>query len=343
MVNAVYFDGHSARRQAVTLQAAPGFIELRGEGVQRDEPVSGIRISSKLGNSPRQLYFADGAHCEIRDHADFEALLLGAGVVPHSPLSRLENSWRHALAATFLFVIFVVASIYWGLPWAASVAAGRVPASVALSMDTHFLSAVDDGMMRPSTLGEARQTILRKRFEGLRDADGLPPHRLVFRSSKQIGANAFALPGGTVVVTDQLVSLAIDDEEILAVLAHELGHVKERHPMRQLLQSSVVGLAMTWYLGDVSSLLAAAPTLLLETGYSRDFERRADRYAANMLRANGIAPTRLADILEKLEAAHSVAKSTKGEPSHEDQPSRIFQIFSTHPDTGERIRELRGK
>lgn len=337
MVNALYFDGVSARRQSVTLHAAPGSLEVRGEEGLRVVPLSGIRISSRLGNSPRLLYFADGSHCEITDHEAFELLLRQAGLAPLSLISRLENSWRHALAATAFFAIFIVVLIYWGLPWAAEVAAGRIPASVTLSMDTHFLDSVDDGMMQPSKLSDARQAELRKRFEGLRDADGLPPHRLVFRSSPAIGANAFALPGGTVVVTDQLVKLADNDEEVLAVLAHELGHVKERHPLRQLLQSLVVGLAMAWYLGDVSSLLAAAPTMLLETSYSRNFERRADRYAVNMLRINGIAPTRLADILEKLEASHRETGNKKdNEPS-----SHVFQFLSSHPDTSERIRDIR--
>lgn len=105
---------------------------------------------------------------------------------------------------------------------------------------------------------------------------------------------------------------------------------------RQLLQSSVVGLAMTWYLGDISTLLAAAPTLLLESSYSRDFERRADHYAAEILRLNGITPARLADILEKLESSHTGAKESK------KQSFRISEIFSSHPDTEERIRALRG-
>jgi Zn-dependent protease with chaperone function len=249
----------------------------------------------------------------------------------------LESSWRHALTATFLSIIIAIASFYWGLPWIANIAAARIPAGVALTIDTHFLDAVDKGLVQTSKLSDARQQILRKRFDNLRVANALPPHRLAFRSSEAIGANAFALPGGTVVITDQLIALASNDEEILGVLAHELGHVSEKHPLRQLLQSSVVGLAMTWYLGDASSLLAAAPTLLLETSYSRDFERSADRFAAGMLRKNGIAPARLADMLTKLEISHLGTKQNLV------QPSRIAQFFSTHPDTDERIRDLRSE
>jgi Zn-dependent protease with chaperone function len=335
MVKASYFDGHSARQQAVALYATPGVLEVRGEGVARAETLSGVRISAKLGSAPRLIYFADGAHCQINDHAGFDALLQQAGVVPHSLLSRLENSWRHALVATLLSILVVIASFYWGLPWAAHVASGRVPARLTLAMDQHFLGVVDNGLMQPSNLSRARKNKLRQRFDALNEVEALPPHHLEFRSSPQIGANAFALPGGTVVVTDQLVALAKNDDEVLAVLAHELGHVSERHPLRQLLQSSVVGLAMTWYLGDISSLLAAAPTVLLETSYSRDFERRADRYAVSMLRMNGIAPTRLSDMLEKLEASQHQASKSK------EQASSIAQFFSTHPDTSERIRDIR--
>ncbi len=336
-VNANYFDGLSALQQAVALNIAQGQLEVRGEKLIRAEPLSNIRISAKLGSAPRLLNFAGGGHCEVNNHADFEALLRDAGVLPQSLLSRMEGSWRHALTATVLSIVIAIASFYWGLPWVANIAAGRIPDSVSLSIDTHFLDAVDKGLVQASQLSQARQKKLRKRFDNLRAMHGLPPHQLEFRSSKVIGANAFALPGGTVVVTDQLIALASNDEEVLAVLAHELGHVSERHPMRQLLQSSVVGLAMTWYLGDISSLLAAAPTMLLETNYSRNFERRADRYAASMLRENGIAPARLADMLEKLEKSHRGAVKESGE-----QPSRIARFLSTHPDTAERIRDLRG-
>jgi Zn-dependent protease with chaperone function len=249
----------------------------------------------------------------------------------------MENSWHHAVFATLLATAIFIASLYWGLPWVAGMAAAKIPASLALSIDTRVLSAVDDGLMQPSTLGATRQQTLTRRFNRLRNEHGLPAYTLEFRSSKDIGANAFALPGGTIIVTDQLVSLAGNDEEILAVLAHELGHVSERHPLRQLLQSSVVGLVMTWYLGDISSLLAAAPTLLLQSSYSRNFERSADRYAADMLRQNGIAPARLADILGKLESSHPAANADN------KHTSRIAEFFSTHPDTKERMRELRSQ
>jgi Zn-dependent protease with chaperone function len=334
-VSAKYYDGKSAQQQSVVLRIADGLLQIQAGSLLREAPLSSVNISSKLGNTPRLLKFADGGHCEVQDHATFEALLKAAGVQPQSLLSRLEHGWHHALAATLLALVFVLASFYWGLPWVADIAAARIPARIALSIDTRVLETFDNGLMQASKLSVVRQQYLTRRFASLKKTDALPPPQLKFRNSKNIGANAFALPGGTIVVTDQLVALAGNDEEILAVLAHERGHVSERHPLRQILQSSVVGLAMTWYLGDISSLLAAAPTVLLETSYSRNFERRADQYSAKMLLLNKISPTRLADILEKLESSHA-EKNVTQHPS-----SKLAELFSSHPDTTERIKELR--
>jgi Zn-dependent protease with chaperone function len=334
-VNAIFYDGHSARQQSVTLNIVDGLLEVHGDAGVLDIPLSAMRISEKLGNTPRLLHFAEGGHCEIQNHADFEALLQESGVRPQSLISRLENSLPYALAATLMAVAFVFASYFWGLPWFADIAAKRIPARVTLNIDRHFLQVIDKNLMQPSQLSTERQQALQHRFDSLHNEHGIPAHRLEFRSSNSIGANAFALPGGTIVITDQLVKLADNDEEILAVLAHELGHVSERHPLRQLLQSSVVGLAMTWYLSDISSLLATAPTLLLESNYSRNFERRADHYAADMLLMNHISPASLADMLQKLEAAHADRKQRVS------PRSRIAELFSTHPDTAERIRALR--
>lgn len=101
----------------------------------------------------------------------------------------------------------------------------------------------------------------------------------MFRNAEEVGPNAFALPSGTIVMLDQLVELADDDKEVLGVLAHELGHVERRHSARMMLQTSISGLALTWWLGDVSTLLAAAPGVMLGAKYSRDMETEADEYA----------------------------------------------------------------
>lgn len=342
MINASYYDGLTAQRRDVTLTLVADRWQLLGEQVSRAVSYADAVISEKLGKAPRQLHFNDGAYCVIIDHAGFEQLLAQAGYAPQSLVSRLEASWRYAMAALLLMVVFCVAAYQWGLPWFAQEAAKRIPADIALAIDHHALKTFDRWLMEPSKLTAARQQALSARLALLRlpGAQAMPRYTLGFRSSPAIGPNAFALPGGTIVLTDQLVKLAdknqAHDEEIIGVLAHELGHASERHALRQLLQGSIVAVVMTWYLGDVSSLLAAAPTALLQTRYSRDFERQADAYAANLLQANGISPLHLAQMLEKLENS----QHEKNESPAKNKP-QLGEYFSTHPETSKRIQALK--
>lgn len=329
-VVAYYYDGNSSKRHSVRLLPVHDGLALEGDGIVREVPFAAMRISDKLGSSPRLVYFADGGHCEVLDQRNFESVLHEAGMQPVSWVARLESSWRHALGALLLCIACGIAGYIWGLPWLAKVIAERIPYATAHIIDVQTMQTLDKGILQPSRIPLARRQALQREFDGICREYGLPALPIQFRSSKPVGANAFALPGGTVVVTDQLVQLADNDEEVLGVLAHELGHVREHHSMRNLLQGSAVGLFMTWYVGDISSLLAAAPTLLLQASYSRDFETRADRFAADTLHRNGIPPSRLADMLKKLEQSQHESSRHEG----------FEQLLASHPDTEKRIRAL---
>jgi Zn-dependent protease with chaperone function len=331
---ATYYDGRTARRHDVLLSMEAGLLRVRGELVAREEVLTALDIPGPLGNTPRLILFADGARCEIPDHAAFGALLQAAGPTP-SLLAAMESRWSHAIGALLVTLGLVAAAYFWGLPHVAREVAYRVPGGALTLMDDQFLKTFDDRLLHPSKLSTARQQALSTRLEAMHLPPGARlPSRVLFRSSSQLGPNAFALPGGSVVVLDEIVELSDNDEEIIGVLAHEMGHVSERHALRQMLQGSVVALAMLWYVGDVSNVLAAAPSTLLETRYSRDFERRADAFATQMLALNGIQAARLADMLALLDQARkkSSAALTTGWPDY----------LSTHPNTEERIRALRG-
>jgi predicted Zn-dependent protease len=173
---------------------------------------------------------------------------------------------------------------------------------------------------------------LRARFAAMTEplADG-HTFRLEFRRSGRIGPNAFALPSGIIVVTDELVMLAEHENEIVAVLAHEIGHVRHRHGLRTLLQNSAVALLIASVTGDLASvtaLSAALPTLLVEAKYSRAFETEADRFALEYLREHRIPPAHFADMLSRLD----VAIGRKRE---------VHDYLASHPVTSERIRMFR--
>ena len=146
------------------------------------------------------------------------------------------------------------------------------------------------------------------------------------------GANAFALPSGIIVVTDELVELAQDDDEILAVMAHELGHVHHRHIMRTIIQNSATALIIAILIGDLSSiagLSATIPTVLMEAHYSREFELEADSFAVHRLSEMGKNPAALGRILQRLTEDHE-----------SDEGSTLWRYLSTHPATQERVKAI---
>jgi Zn-dependent protease with chaperone function len=144
--------------------------------------------------------------------------------------------------------------------------------------------------------------------------------------------NAFALPGGTILVTTGITNLVDRGEELAGVLAHEIGHVVERHSVQQ--QYGTMGLLrlLVSASGDdvhASTGLAAGSLVLLNQSHSRDHERGADTFAVELLVKNGIDPSGLSGFLRKL--------------LDEDGPgggSRIGRAFSSHPATTERLRYL---
>ncbi|HWH83980.1 MAG TPA: M48 family metallopeptidase, partial [Burkholderiaceae bacterium] len=153
-----------------------------------------------------------------------------------------------------------------------------------------------------------------------------------------IGPNAFALPGGTIVVTDEMLALLQGrDDVLIGVLGHELGHVRRRHGMRLLVQTTLIATASSLAWGDFSSVLAAAPALLGQRSYSRDFEREADTDAITLLQANGLSPALMVELFERLAAQRSGAQRDT-----EHRPAVDLGIaLASHPDDAERIARFR--
>lgn len=322
-----YYDGRTAKAHAVRCTIEDGQVHVEGDGIARADAVGSVTLSDQLGSAPRKLSFSDGACVEAPLSPELLSAL-GRARGSASWVARLEMRWHYAVLALVLSVAMLAAGYYWGLPAAASLVAQRLPADVIDSLGKQTIKMLDAQVMRPSKSDATRRQGLQDGVQQLSAGAGaLPRHTLLFRDGGAVGANALALPDGSVIVTDQLMALTQDDDEVLAVIAHELGHLHHRHALRGLIQGSIVAGLMAWYVGDFSSLAAGLPALLMQTGYSRQFEREADLYGARLLRANGRSPALLASMLEKLESAHGSA----GAPDY----------LSTHPATAERAAALR--
>jgi Zn-dependent protease with chaperone function len=331
-MRAIYFDGQSAQAHDVDLRIEDDRMVVTGEGIDRREPVAAMEITDAVGSTHRVVRFVGGASCEIADVEAFRAMLVSHGV-PAARVDGWEKSWLIGVAALLVLAVAIGLAYRYAFPAMARTAANHVPATALDSLSGQVLRTLDRTVFTRTQIDGRRLAALLNAF----DAFKLPPGaqsrlKLEFRHAGLIGANAMALPSGVVVVTDDLVHLTRDDRVILAVIAHEAGHVERRHGLRQIIQSSLSGLLATWILGDVTALGALAPSALMEAKYSRDLEREADAYAAQVLKANGLSPSLLADALQLLTKSH-------GEEGGESP----LVYISSHPATAERLAWLRAQ
>ena len=323
IVPAFYFDGKSSRRYSVSLAVRGHSAVITGD-VDRECALGELRVSERFRNGRRKVTFPDGAYLEILDPAAFDALLSRTGH-EDSFVVRMQQSWRGALAALVATAVVLVLGYSHGLPAVAEIAAKALPESAERMIGRETLSFLDKRILAPSTLSSARQGAIVNRFRALvPPQDGAPRYEIVFRKSR-IGPNAFALPSGHIVLTDEIVQLVDSEDAVMAILAHELGHLHERHLMRRLIQGSMIGAVATILFGDVSSVVANIPTVMVDLKYSRDAEREADDYAIAMLKQNGISISALIRTFEALE------KET-GDHS---------PYLSSHPPASERIERIR--
>jgi Zn-dependent protease with chaperone function len=336
-INAAYYDGRSSSRRDVKLSVEEsGRVTLRGEGIKLDFEYPQLRVSSRLGNTPRYIHLPGGGKIETADNDGVDEIVetLG-GYEANRFLHGLESRYRYALAALLLTVGVTWATITYGIPLLATQVAFALPQNVEESLGRDGLKILDRGMFQPTGLSEAELRRLRGIFASLSAweaiSDGMT---LELRRSPRLGANAFALPSGIVVLTDELVGIAENDEELLAVMAHEAGHVQHRHISRQILQNSMTALLVAGVFGDLSSiagLSATLPTFLIEQRYSRKFEMEADQFAVKFMDSRNIPLVHLTNILQRLSLERPGAEG------------EVVDYLSSHPATDERIEALESR
>ncbi len=343
--SATFFDGKSSRAHDVQVQFDPDNEQLLVRGVAIDDrrfALEMIEVAPRVGNTPRFIHFNDGASLETDDNDAVDTL------VPSLPHGRfhlaqhgMESKLRWIVAMLALTIAFGWATIEYGVPYLAKQVAFAMPRDVDEKLGDGALVALDEFVFQPSALDAADRQRLHQGFDEMVGLSDLAASdvQLEFRASPVMGANALALPSGIVIMTDELVEMAVDDDEILAVLAHEIGHIRHRHSLRGVLQNSTVALMIAGITGDLASLTSIAatiPTLMVQLKYSREFELEADDYAVAMMDRVDIEPTKLGDILIRMtEAAKRDAAA--------DDDNGISGYFTTHPGSIERMHRIQNR
>jgi Zn-dependent protease with chaperone function len=330
-VPAYFTDGVTAQRHRVRVSAAGGRLLIRDEarGAIDEWPVEGLRLLNEVyrGQPVRVGHRGRGDACLTFDDPSVGRLLQR-----HAP--HLRFAWHTGgralgrIALWGLALLVVVAGLMFAVPKAAGPLAHAVPLAWEEAMGDAVMGVMadEDGVCTGAG-GLDVLEILTRRLAG----GEYPRYRFKVYVADTGEVNAFAAPGGHIVLFRGLIESAATPREVAGVLAHEMAHVVERHPVEGLIRSTGLRLLFSALFGDVSDTVASFAGLgetLLSLSYGRGDEAEADRVGVEMLNRADIRADGLVDFFRRLE--------DKGRGT----PPQALAFLSTHPLHAERIEAI---
>ncbi len=336
-VPAHFFDGKTSRANPATVRIADQSLVVQTDSQTLEFALADVHWPERTHSASRVIQLPGGASLHALDDNAWSDMASAYGM-EESPVVQWQRSGWKIAASLVLIVLVALAGFRWGIPLAARGVLAFVPEQVDAAIGRQTMAQLDKSMFNPSELAPEQKIALQKRLdEVVRNAWALsseppPRYELLFRSSS-VGPNAFALPGGSIVLTDELVELADGNlDMVIGVLAHEIGHVEGRHSMRGISQSLLAATVVAVIMGDASSLLASAPVMLGSLAYTRDLEREADDTSIRLMKASGISPALMAQFFRLI--LKEVGEREDG------QANDLTILFSSHPDSRNRIRKF---
>lgn len=293
-------------------------------------PRAALTVEPRLGAMARRAVLPDGTLFESDDHDGFDAVL-----------GRDHWSAIHAAEKFHPRLVLVVAAIVatawalwrWGLDLVAAAALALTPAPMIDAIDAGSLQTLDLSLAEPSGLpleDKARAEAIFARLLAALDPEMRAEHdfRLEFRDLPGMGPNALALPGGTVVLTDELVETFPSEDVQAGVLAHEIGHVVDQHGLRQLYRSLGIAVLVALLAGDTVPVvedIVLEGNVFLSLTFSRRSEAEADAFGVELTREAGFDPAGLLTFFDHIADTYG------------DAPSWL----SSHPSSAERQEAIR--
>jgi predicted Zn-dependent protease len=333
-----YLNGKSADRQQVTVGVtATGLEIVTNDAVLRRWPFGEIRqtqgryagepVRLERGGVASEVLIINNPHflTTVRESAgDYRKRF-------HDPSRR---RLRPALTlAAGLAAVGLAAGLYlWGIPALALVATPLVPATWEARLGDEILK----NFVKPGDrcADPERQQILDGIVARLAADGAAGPYQLRLTVVDWAQVNAFALPGGHIVLLRGLLDRTESPEMLAGVLAHEIQHIVRRHTTRALIQHASTGLMVAAVAGDVSGLVAFAlegARVVGALNYSRYAEEEADAEGMRMLIRAQIDPAGMIAFFDRV-----VRKKDA-----EEQEGGVWRYLTTHPSTTQRVTNLK--
>lgn len=292
--------------------------------------ITECQIDSPLRGVASELSFADGGRFvpeDISHRWGFTDKKTGM-------IERLEKSKPLIVASIILIPLLLWFILYRGIPAIAVYSVSLASPATVEAMGEQTLSVIEKVALAPTQLNDETQNDIQLTWLQMLDKLHLDSakYRLSFYQSDYFAANAFALPHGRVIVTDELVILLKDKPDALrAILLHEIGHVEYHHGIRLAAQATASTIVLAIIFGDlegISEIVLGSSSSFLQQAFSRDMEREADKFAIEKLITLGYSNHDFANAIQALQK--KLDEQTQLDESW-------LKYLSTHPSSQERI------
>ena len=306
-----HFDGRTAEARPATAVVEGRWLAIHPQGGPAIHwPLDDLRrLPDQAGGALVLRHVREPLSRLVLDDPETRAQVEAGARRLRRPVRRARSAWP-LLAWGVGAVASVALMIGVLLPAAADRLAPLLPPGGEVALGDATLARIREALSPhgpgfPVPVCEAPDGLAALEAMTARLTDGLRlPHEPVVSVLDHEMVNAFALPGGRVVLFRGLIEVAEDPDEIAAVLAHELGHVAARDPTRMALRSAgsvgVLGLLFGDFAGGALVLFLLNTSI--EASYSREAETAADAFAHARMEAAGLPPEALASMFERLKA-----------------------------------------
>lgn len=339
-----YAQGSAASLDATLAASSEHTYVIKIEnGTLYEGKLSALHVGNRLGNTERKITLEDGSifatkENDFIDHT-FKKQLLSNGLI-HT----LETKIRWVLVALVITAFTTFGFFKWGVPWSSTKIAHLLPHETNELIAAHTLEFLDKYIFEKSQVPQAKMEEIRQHFTSKLvplSEDKEINYTLHFRlwSDGNLSIpNALALPSGDIILTDKFVELSQTQDEIDAVMLHEMGHVVHRHTLETVIESTFITVAAMMIVGDSNGLAdmgVGLGSLLVSSSYSRGHESEADLYAFEQMLTAKIDPMAFSDIMSRMMSYMKRSSNDKmGKEAEED----ILDYVSSHPTTKERVK-----
>lgn len=313
-----FLDGRSAKAHPAEVEIVDGVLIIRADGAEHAWPLKGVSVDQHAGE-------ARLSHAKSRDArlviplADWKTLSGPHGKAIARRGGRRETALVVSLAAVGLGI---TAFVFWGVPALSGPLARATPVGFEQRMGENFENQM--GVLFQRCDGQEGQYLLEdlgRRIAAKADT----PFDVRVRAVHAPMINAFALPGGPILVTDDLIREAETPDELSAVIAHEVSHIEKRHVMQAVWRSLGIGLLLDAVVGGGSGagqqavILAGQAT---DLRYGRDAESEADQRGQSLLHALGLSSKGMAPFFARLDRSEGVDEAAEFMATHPDSRRR---------------------